>query len=257
MRHAKDPGFRLCHYFDLIAGSSTGAIIAAALALGMTVAEVIGHYQKLGRGLFLKGWFRKGIVRARYDENKLTAHLKRVFGKDRTLGDESLLTGLRVMTKRLDTGSPWPLGNNPRGRYSRRSNETPGSRTETIRSGRWYVRQPRLRRISIPEPSPSRPRKARKPHRYVCGRRSEPVQQPVFSGILVGDAFRLPRPVGDGSGTATARVGRNWRPRSRPDAHEPSRRGSRQGVAQPHGRLCCPGRDPDAVDVGEPDRSGD
>jgi hypothetical protein len=52
---------------------------------------VIGHYQKLGRDVFLKGWFRKGIVRARYDENKLTAHLKRVFGKDRTLGDESLL----------------------------------------------------------------------------------------------------------------------------------------------------------------------
>src|SRR6516225_10849324 len=117
MRHAKDPGFRLCHYFDLIAGTSTGAIIAAALALGMTVAEVIGHYQKLGREVFLKGWFREGIVRARYDENKLTAHLKRVFGKDRTLGDESLLTGLLVMTKRLDTGSPWPLGNNPRGRY--------------------------------------------------------------------------------------------------------------------------------------------
>ena len=117
MRHAKDPGFRLCHYFDLIAGTSTGAIIAAALALGMTVAEVIGHYQKLGREVFLKGWFREGIVRARYDENKLTAHLKRVFGKDRTLGDESLVTGLLVMTKRLDTGSPWPLGNNPRGRY--------------------------------------------------------------------------------------------------------------------------------------------
>lgn len=86
MRHAKDPGFRLCHYFDLIAGTSTGAIIAAALALGMTVAEVIGHYQKLGREVFSKGWFRRGIVRARYDENKLTAHLKRVFGKDRMLG---------------------------------------------------------------------------------------------------------------------------------------------------------------------------
>ncbi len=107
----------MCHYFDLIAGTSTGAIIAAALALGMTVAEVIGHYQKLGREVFSKGWFRRGIVRARYDETKLTAHLKRVFGKDRTLGDELLLTGLLVMTRRLDMGSPWPLGNSPRGRY--------------------------------------------------------------------------------------------------------------------------------------------
>ena len=39
MRPAKNPGFRLCHYFDPIAGTSTGAIIAAALALGMTVAR--------------------------------------------------------------------------------------------------------------------------------------------------------------------------------------------------------------------------
>jgi hypothetical protein len=118
-RHGSDPGFRLCHYFDLIAGTSTGAIIAAALATGMSVEEVIGHYQRLGREVFSGNWFRKGIVRARYDEATLITHLRRVFGKDRTLGDESLQTGLLIVTKRLDTGSPWPLGNNPRGRYFR------------------------------------------------------------------------------------------------------------------------------------------
>ncbi len=116
-RHGGDPDFRLCHYFDLIAGTSTGAIIAAALAMGMSVDEVIGHYQKLGREVFTKDWFRRGIVRARYDEQALIRHLKRVFGKDRTLGDPALCTGLLIVTKRLDTGSPWPLGNNPRGRY--------------------------------------------------------------------------------------------------------------------------------------------
>ncbi len=118
-RHGGDPNFRLCHYFDLIAGTSTGAIIAAALATGMSVEEVIGHYQKLGREVFSKDWFRKGIVRARYDEKLLAAHLKKVFGKDRTLGDESLQTGLLIVTKRIDTGSPWPLGNNPQGKYFR------------------------------------------------------------------------------------------------------------------------------------------
>src|SRR5262245_57552193 len=51
-RHGDDPAFRLCHYFDLIAGTSTGAIIAAALASGMSVDEVIGHYQALGRDVF-------------------------------------------------------------------------------------------------------------------------------------------------------------------------------------------------------------
>ena len=118
-RHGDDPNFRLCHYFDLIAGTSTGAIMAAALAVGMRIEEVIGHYQRLGREVFSKGWFRNGIVRARYDEKTLTTNLQRVFGRERTLGDESLQTGLLIVTKRLDTGSPWPLGNNPRGRYYR------------------------------------------------------------------------------------------------------------------------------------------
>ena len=116
-RHGNDVDFRLCHYFDLIAGTSTGAIIAAALAKGMTVDEVIGHYQKLGREVFIKNWFREGIVRARYDEQTLITHLKRVFGKDVLLGDDSLLTGLLIVTKRLDSGSVWPLGNNPRGQF--------------------------------------------------------------------------------------------------------------------------------------------
>lgn len=118
-RHGNGEAFRLCHYFDLIAGTSTGAIIAAALATGMTVDEVIGHYQKLGREVFTKDWFRKGVVRARYDEQTLITHLKRVFGKDLTLGDPSLRTGLLIVTKRLDTGSVWPLGNNPLGQFFR------------------------------------------------------------------------------------------------------------------------------------------
>lgn len=116
-RHGNSDAFRLCHYFDLIAGTSTGAIIAAALATGMTVDEVIGHYQKLGREVFIKDWFRQGVVRARYDEQTLITHLQRVFGNDVLLGDDSLQTGLLVVTKRLDSGSVWPLGNNPRGQF--------------------------------------------------------------------------------------------------------------------------------------------
>lgn len=114
-RHGAD--FRLCHYFDLIAGTSTGAIIAAALAIGMTVDEVIEEYQRLGRDVFQKSWTRQGFLRARYDEATLISNLRRVFGTDRTLGDEDIRTGLLIITKRFDTGSVWPLGNNPQGKY--------------------------------------------------------------------------------------------------------------------------------------------
>ena len=118
-RHGGDSAFRLGHYFDLIAGTSTGAIIAAGLAKGMRVDEIVARYMSMANEVFEADWFRKGIIRARYDEHKLIDQLQSVLGRDTTLGSESLQTGLLLMSKRMDTGSPWPLGNNPRGKYFR------------------------------------------------------------------------------------------------------------------------------------------
>jgi hypothetical protein len=116
-RHGGEDRFRLCHYFDLIAGTSTGAIIAAALAQEMKVEEISKMYLDLGRRVFKKSTFRKGVFRALYDEADLIKELQKVFGSDTTLGSLVLKTGLLIVTKRLDSGSPWPLGNNPRGKY--------------------------------------------------------------------------------------------------------------------------------------------
>lgn len=118
-RHGGDPDFRLCHYFDLMAGTSTGAIIAAALARGMSTAEVVREYTTLGREVFKRSFWRKGVLLARYDEGRLSARLREVLGPDTRLGDDSLRTGLLVVTKRVETGSPWPIGNNPRGKFFR------------------------------------------------------------------------------------------------------------------------------------------
>jgi len=123
-RHGNDPGFRLCDYFDLIAGTSTGAIIAACLALGMSVGEVLEKYRNLGRNVFSRDWLRDGVIRARYDKERLETELKTVFGSDTTLGSDLLRTGLLVMSKRLDTGSPWPMSNNPRGKFYRNTDST-------------------------------------------------------------------------------------------------------------------------------------
>ena len=122
-RHGGRPDFRLCHYFDLVAGTSTGAIIAAALALGWPVRRIIDEYIRLGERVFERSWLRWGLFRASYAERQLTAELKRLFGMGTTLGSEDLLTGLLVIMKRLDTGSPWPVGNNPRGKYFRPDND--------------------------------------------------------------------------------------------------------------------------------------
>ena len=118
--------FRLGHYFDLIAGTSTGAIIAAALARGLSVAEITKHYLNMGRDVFksaswkdLKRRFAGGVLVPKYTKTELEELLKTVLGAKTTLGSPDLITGLLIVTKRTDTGSPWPLGNNPDGKYFR------------------------------------------------------------------------------------------------------------------------------------------
>jgi hypothetical protein len=121
-RHGGDPAFRLADYFDLIAGTSTGAIIGAALALGMSVDEVHGHYMRLGQAVFKRSLLRWGALRAKFPSDKVREALTGVFG-ERRLDSEDLRTGLLVVTKRLDTGSTWPLTNHPGSLYFERGTQ--------------------------------------------------------------------------------------------------------------------------------------
>jgi len=119
-RHGNDPAFRLSDYFDLIAGTSTGSIIAALLAKGWLVDEVIQLYLRLADQVFSRRWWdlRGGLLRPRYHPGALSKLLRDTLGADCRLGDpEQLRTGLLVMCKRIDSGSPWSISNNPNGRY--------------------------------------------------------------------------------------------------------------------------------------------
>lgn len=123
-RAGGDPKFRLSDYFDLIGGTSTGSIIAAGLSLGMSAQEVRDHYFALGAATFKRSLFRIGAIRQKYDARNVETALKALF-KDRTLASGDFRTGLMVMSKRMDTGSPWPLSNNPAASYFKlRGNST-------------------------------------------------------------------------------------------------------------------------------------
>lgn len=111
-RHGGSDDFRLSHYFDLIAGTSTGSIIAACLAKEMRVQEIRELYEGLAGSVFKRSFFRRGILRARYSAHRLKELLNDVFIGN-TMGSTSLKTGLLVVAKRLDTGSTWPMTNNP------------------------------------------------------------------------------------------------------------------------------------------------
>jgi uncharacterized protein len=109
-------GAPLCDHFDLIGGTSTGAIIATGLALGWPVAKLTRLYDGLGADVFRSEFWRLGLWRAKFPAEPLERVLTAEFG-DRRLGSPDVKTGLCIVTKRLDSNSVWPLHNNPRGQY--------------------------------------------------------------------------------------------------------------------------------------------
>ena len=115
-RAGGDPDFTLSDYFDLIGGTSTGSIIAAGLAMGFPVARIQKLYRDLANEVFKRPVWRLGIFSSKFPQEPLEQALVEQFG-DTTLGSDDLRTGLMIMTKRLDTGSPWVLHNNPQGKY--------------------------------------------------------------------------------------------------------------------------------------------
>lgn len=118
----KDSDFRLCDYFDHFGGTSTGAIIAAGLSIGMSVQELLDFYTKRGKEMFDKNSLLKKW-KSLYESGPLLNMLQQTFGKDTdmdiTNGNfKSLLT---VVTMNRSTDSPWPISNNPLSTYNDKS----------------------------------------------------------------------------------------------------------------------------------------
>ena len=109
--------FRLCDYFDLIGGTSTGAIIAAGLARGMSVGEISEFYGRFGRTAFArrKLWNRWQTL---YGEGGLATTLKETFVEDTTLRPEHLRCVLVIVTRNATTDSAWPISSNPFAKYN-------------------------------------------------------------------------------------------------------------------------------------------
>ena len=117
----KRPDLRLCEYFSLIGGTSTGAIIAAGLALGHSVGELIDLYLNISRESFVRRkWagfqFPGGTLIPKFQDEALREAILRQFGPE-TLGSDRLACGLGIVAKRLDSASVWLFHNHPNGPY--------------------------------------------------------------------------------------------------------------------------------------------
>ena len=119
-KHGND--YLLFDHFDLIGGTSTGSIIAAALAIGKSVDEIVDLYMDLGGKIFgkkrsfwnpLETW---KFLKAGYDYIELENSLKEAFGNI-TIESDQIKTGLCIVAKRADTNSVWPIINHPKGKF--------------------------------------------------------------------------------------------------------------------------------------------
>jgi len=118
--------FVLADYFDYVAGTSTGAIIATCLSLGMRVEEVREFYIKSGPDMFDKANLLQRYVRNKFQSGKLTKKLKTIIAEktgeaEATLGSKALKTYLMLVLRNATTDSPWPVSNNPAAKYNDRA----------------------------------------------------------------------------------------------------------------------------------------
>jgi patatin-like phospholipase/acyl hydrolase len=81
----EDLGIRVIDHFDLIAGTSTGGIIAIGLGLGLSARQIVDFYMKHGRSIFpgssglwncTRHWFR-----SKYATEPLESALVECFGE--------------------------------------------------------------------------------------------------------------------------------------------------------------------------------
>lgn len=115
------PDLVLADYFDYIAGTSTGGIVAAGLALGKSVAEMEVFYRAEASKMFtlsrnpIKRW-----IYSRYESGPLQKKLQDVYGEKTTLGSENLKSLLMLVMLNASTNSPWPISSNPKAKYNDR-----------------------------------------------------------------------------------------------------------------------------------------
>lgn len=120
--------YSLNQYFDLMAGTSTGAIIATLLRWGFTLDEIETFYLDKLPGIFDNG-FRIPALNYVFKPDQLRKELQAVFGTapqwqpgqplpDSSMGSSKLHGYLMVVMMRADTLSHWVQTNHPDAPYN-------------------------------------------------------------------------------------------------------------------------------------------
>ena len=106
----------LCNRFDLIGGTSTGAILAAGLALGLRAEDLRNFYLQYGPEIFKKTWLLTRFWHS-YPSGPLERRLREKFGEATNLGSDRLGTCVMLVAKNATLGTTWFFTNNKKGKY--------------------------------------------------------------------------------------------------------------------------------------------
>ena len=97
-------GIQIQDCFDLIAGTSTGSIIAGAAATGILMKQVVYLFETEAPKIFRKKLFRRGYLSSKYSKKPLENALDQLLSST-TLGD--ILTPLMIISTNMSTGGVW------------------------------------------------------------------------------------------------------------------------------------------------------
>ncbi len=138
------PNLVLADYFDFVCGTSTGAIIAACISAGMSMQRIRSFYVDSGEQMFDKASLLHRLQysyndeplaeKLRHELDQALAHVAKPGEPNATLGDAGLRTLLMMVLRNATTDSPWPVSNNPRGKYNQ-----PGRKDCNLRLPLWQL----------------------------------------------------------------------------------------------------------------------
>jgi uncharacterized protein len=99
----------LSDYFDMICGTSTGGLIALALAVKITAKDISNFYEEHGKKIFPKrtklgGIIRQSFWRGKYDDKALKAALKSIFERKKIADSQNLLC---IPSYSITDARPW------------------------------------------------------------------------------------------------------------------------------------------------------
>lgn len=123
----------LGEYFDFIGGTSTGAILAAGLANGMMVKDLLNFYVAKGPRVFKRSMGSKiplvGRLWTKYEAGPLEKELKSIFSDSDShplkLGSPQLKPNLMIVTKNATTGDTWFFVNSKGSKFVQNNADLP------------------------------------------------------------------------------------------------------------------------------------